>query len=76
MRCICPSYTNTNLGCVDVTGPSDATKAILVIYDIFGYFEQTLQGADILAHGDSENKYKVFIPDWFEGSPAAIEWYV
>jgi hypothetical protein len=58
----------------DVTGPSDATRAIVVIYDIFGYFEQTLQGADILAHSDSEHKYKVFMPDWFKGSPAAIEW--
>ncbi|KHN94275.1 Dienelactone hydrolase family [Metarhizium album ARSEF 1941] len=58
-----------------VTGPSDATRAIVVIYDIFGYFEQTLQGADILAHSDSEHKYKVLIPDWFKGNPAAIEWY-
>ncbi|KAG6010439.1 hypothetical protein E4U21_006438 [Claviceps maximensis] len=58
-----------------VTGPSDATKAIVVICDIFGYFEQTLQGADILAHGHSEDKYKVLIPDWFEGRPAAIDWY-
>ncbi|KAK8927343.1 hypothetical protein H634G_05363 [Metarhizium anisopliae BRIP 53293] len=58
-----------------VTGPSDATRAIVVIYDIFGYFEQTVQGADILAHSDSEHKYKVLIPDWFKGNPAAIEWY-
>jgi dienelactone hydrolase len=57
-----------------VTGPSDATKAIVVIYDIFGYFDQTLQGADILAHSDKQ-KYKVFIPDWFEGKPCPIEWY-
>jgi hypothetical protein len=58
----------------DVTGPSDATKAIVVIYDIFGYFDQTLQGADILAHSDKQ-KYKVFIPDWFKGNPCPIEWY-
>ncbi|GAO15047.1 hypothetical protein UVI_02048900 [Ustilaginoidea virens] len=58
-----------------VTGPTDATRAIVVIYDIFGYFEQTLQGSDILATGDGEHKYKVLIPDWFKGSPAAIEWY-
>lgn len=58
-----------------VTGPADATKAIIVIYDIFGYFEQTLQGADILANSGSEHKYKVLIPDWFQGNPAAIEWY-
>ncbi|KAK0723811.1 Alpha/Beta hydrolase protein [Apiosordaria backusii] len=57
-----------------VTGPSDATKGILVIYDIFGYFEQTIQGADILATSSSE-KYKVVIPDWFKGEPCPIEWY-
>ncbi|KAF4446647.1 carboxymethylenebutenolidase [Fusarium albosuccineum] len=58
-----------------VTGPIDATKAIVVIYDIFGYFDQTLQGADILAFSDAHNKYKVFIPDWFKGNPCPIEWY-
>lgn len=43
--------------------------------DIFGFFEQTLQGADILAsHG--KEKYRVLIPDWFEGSPADISWCV
>ncbi|PHH72379.1 hypothetical protein CDD80_4579 [Ophiocordyceps camponoti-rufipedis] len=57
-----------------VTGPEDATKALIVIYDIFGYFEQTLQGADILAYG-SEHKYRVFMPDWFRGKPCPIEWY-
>ncbi|KAK7426505.1 hypothetical protein QQZ08_006963 [Neonectria magnoliae] len=58
-----------------VTGPADATKAIVVIYDIFGYFDQTLQGADILAYSDDHQKYKVYIPDWFEGKPCPIEWY-
>nr|CDN29925.1 Putative protein of unknown function [Podospora anserina] len=57
-----------------VTGPSTAKKGILVIYDIFGYFEQTLQGADILATSSSE-EYKVVIPDWFKGEPCPIEWY-
>ncbi|KAI1090942.1 hypothetical protein F5B19DRAFT_503467 [Rostrohypoxylon terebratum] len=46
-----------------VTGPNDAEKGIIVIYDIFGYFDQTLQGADILATGkkfppDTEEKQK------------------
>lgn len=58
---------------IDVTGPVDAKKAIVVIYDIFGYFDQTLQGADILAFSDAHQKYKVFIPDWFKGSPCPIE---
>lgn len=58
-----------------VTGPADATKAILYIYDIFGYFPQSLQGADILSTTDDKTKYQVFMPDWFEGKPADISWY-
>lgn len=58
----------------DVTGPADATKAIVLIYDIFGYFDQTVQGADVLAYGDDKHKYKVFIPDWFKGQPCPIAW--
>lgn len=57
-----------------VTGPADATKAILLVYDIFGFFPQTIQGADILSSLGKE-KYRVLIPDWFEGSPADISWY-
>jgi hypothetical protein len=57
------------------TGPSDAKKAILIVYDIFGFFPQTIQGADVLATGDKENQYQVFMPDFFEGSPADISWY-
>ncbi|RYO74759.1 hypothetical protein DL766_009583 [Monosporascus sp. MC13-8B] len=55
------------------TGPGDATKGIITIYDIFGYFPQTLQGADILATSDSNQKYRVFIPDWFDGKPFPLE---
>ncbi|KAL5341520.1 hypothetical protein BJX70DRAFT_395903 [Aspergillus crustosus] len=57
-----------------VTGPETATKAILVIYDIFGFFPQTLQGADILSTSSTQ-KYRVFIPDFFEGEPADITWF-
>lgn len=57
-----------------VTGPESATKATLVIYDIFGFFPQTLQGADILSTSSSQ-KYRVFIPDFFEGQPADISWF-
>jgi len=57
------------------TGPSSATRGILVVFDIFGFFPQTLQGADILAHSDSEKQYQVFMPDFFEGKPADISWY-
>ncbi|KAL2269569.1 hypothetical protein VTJ83DRAFT_1753 [Remersonia thermophila] len=56
------------------TGPSDATKGLVVIYDIFGYFDQTVQGADILATSHAQ-KYQVFIPDWFKGEPCPIELY-
>ena len=56
-----------------VTGPADATKAIVVVYDIFGYFDQTLQGADILAHSDENQKYRVFMPDWFKGNPCPVD---
>jgi len=57
------------------TGPSTATRAILIIYDVFGFFPQTIQGADILAHSDKEHPYRVFMPDFFEGQPADISWY-
>ncbi len=45
-----------------VTGSKDAKSAILVVYDIFGFFPQTYQGADILAYGDKEKQYQVFMP--------------
>lgn len=56
-----------------VTGPSHATTALFLIFDIFGYFPQTLQGADILAHSDKEHQYQVFMPDFFNGEPLSIK---
>ncbi|KAJ2967648.1 hypothetical protein NQ176_g9558 [Zarea fungicola] len=53
-----------------VTGPADATVGIVSIFDIFGFVDQTVQGADILSA-----QYKVFIPDWFDGNPCPTEWY-
>jgi len=58
-----------------VTGPDTATTGIISVYDIFGYFPQTLQGADILAYTDKDHPYQVFMPDFFEGEPADISWY-
>ncbi|KAK3318923.1 Alpha/Beta hydrolase protein [Apodospora peruviana] len=55
-----------------VTGPAEATKGLVMIYDAFAYVEQTLQGADILAASDAR-KYKVFMPDWFKGDPISAE---
>jgi len=57
------------------TGPSDAKRAIFIVYDIFGYYPQTLQGADILASGDHEQPYQVFMPDFFGDNACPIEWY-
>jgi len=58
------------------TGDSSAKHGIFVVFDIFGFFSQTLQGADILAYGDKEKPYRVFMPDLFDGQPAAdISWY-
>ncbi|KAI9851029.1 MAG: hypothetical protein M1838_004640 [Thelocarpon superellum] len=58
-----------------VTGPAEAKKAILFVYDIFGYCDQTLQGADILAYSNTESPYRVYVPDWFEGQPAQRAWH-
>ncbi|KAI0202770.1 Alpha/Beta hydrolase protein [Astrocystis sublimbata] len=58
-----------------VTGPPDAEKAILAAYDIFGFSSQILQGADILASADTEQAYQVYMPDFFKGNPASMEWY-
>ena len=53
---------------LDVTGPPSAKNAILVVYDIFGFSDQMLQGADILALSDTKNgPYRVLVPDFFEG---------
>ena len=68
------SYTEIAGHKTYVTGPADSPNAILFIFDIFGYFPQSLQGADILATA-GEKKYRVYVPDWFNGSPADISWY-
>lgn len=58
----------------DATGSKDAKLGILVVYDIFGFFNQTLQGADILAYTDKDRQYQVFMPDFLEGNPADVSW--
>jgi len=58
-----------------VTGPSDAKTAIFVVMDIFGFFNQTLQGCDILATSDKDHQYQVFMPDFFDGKPLDISLY-
>ncbi|KAF8472563.1 hypothetical protein BDZ91DRAFT_715292 [Kalaharituber pfeilii] len=52
-----------------LTGPETATVGVFVIYDIFGFYPQTIQGADILA---SRLNALVVIPDFFEGEPCDL----
>ncbi|EHY53298.1 putative AIM2 family protein C30D10.14 [Exophiala dermatitidis] len=69
------SYTTVDGLKTYTTGPSSAKKGILVVYDIFGFFPQTIQGVDILAYADKDHPYQIFMPDFFEGEPADISWY-
>jgi dienelactone hydrolase len=43
----------------------------MLVYDIFGLYQQTKQGAALLA---SELDCLVIIPDFFNGEAARIEW--
>jgi len=53
-----------------VVGPADAKKAVFFVYDIFGFKQPTLQGADILANAG----YLVVMPDFFMGDYCQPEW--
>lgn len=57
---------------VDITGPSTATRAVITIYDVFGFCPQTLQGADRLAQllGDT----LILVPDFLEGNYVQHDW--
>lgn len=52
---------------VYVTGPKTSDKVVVCIYDIFGYFPQTKQGADMIAES---MQARVLIPDFFEPEEA------
>jgi len=58
-----------------VTGPATAKLGIIYVFDIFGYFPQSLQGADILSTSDEHKKYLVFMPDVLDGQPADLANY-
>lgn len=58
-----------------MTGPESATAGVVVFYDVFGFFPQTLQGADILAYSNTERPNLVLMPDFLKGNPAKIEWF-
>ena len=49
-----------------VVGPKDSKLAVLMMYDIFGYWPQTQQGADLLSEA---MKARVVMPDFFRGKP-------
>lgn len=65
------SYTNT---IPDITGPKTSDRAILYMYDVFGFKPQSLQGADILAHSSSKPCLVVMV-DWFQGAAVQEEWF-
>jgi len=52
---------------VYVTGDESSDTAIVTVFDIFGFYPQTLQGADLIA---SSLKAKVYMPDFFEPKEA------
>nr|CDI52577.1 dienelactone hydrolase [Melanopsichium pennsylvanicum 4] len=64
----------TKVGGLDAytIGPKDSKKAIVVVYDIFGYWPTTKQGADLLADA---TKARIVMPDFFRGKPIAQEDY-
>ena len=65
---------NNGMQCY-TSGPSTASSALLIIYDIFGFSPQALQGADILALADTGHEYRVFMPDFFRGEPVSLSNY-
>lgn len=58
---------------VYVTGPEGTSRALIAVFDIFGFWPQTQQGADILA---DTLKVKVYMPDFFQpSSPFSLNDY-
>lgn len=41
----------------DITGDKDAKTAVMIIFDIFGFVPQIIQGADIIAAGGNHLVY-------------------
>ncbi|KAF3073646.1 hypothetical protein CFAM422_004398 [Trichoderma lentiforme] len=53
-----------------IVGPENATKGIIDIYDIFGIWHQTIQGADRLS---AHTGFVVLVPDFFDGPGLDID---
>ncbi|PWN48565.1 alpha/beta-hydrolase [Violaceomyces palustris] len=70
-----PKGKTEKLGGLDAysIGPDDAKKAIVVVYDIFGYWPTTKQGSDVLAEALKDTK--LVMPDFFRGKPFPQEYY-
>lgn len=56
----------------DVAGNTSSKTGIVVIYDIFGFYPQTLQGADLLA---AQTGAVTFVPDVLENEYALQAWF-
>ncbi|MCJ1323998.1 hypothetical protein MMC10_000660 [Thelotrema lepadinum] len=56
----------------DKTGPAKAKTAIVLIYDVFGFAPQTIQGADLLSH--VKDGSAVYVPDFLRGSYVDPSW--
>ncbi|OCK74917.1 hypothetical protein K432DRAFT_420081 [Lepidopterella palustris CBS 459.81] len=56
-------------------GEFAAAAAIVLVYDIFGFSPQILQGADLLAHASSKHQYRVYMPDILVGNLADPAWF-
>lgn len=56
----------------DVAGSTSSKSGIVVVYDIFGFYPQTLQGADKLAE---QTGAVTFVPDFLENEYADHAWF-
>jgi len=65
-----PIHTWEKCYVVDVGDPKKETnRAIIITYDVFGYYPQTLQAADLLS---TLTNSTVYMPDLLRGQPLAI----
>lgn len=67
-----PQGSVVEVGGIEVysVGPSDAKAAIVGIYDIFGFHNNTKQFCDLVA---SATHARVLLPDFFRGAPWTAE---
>ncbi|AAW45144.2 conserved hypothetical protein [Cryptococcus deneoformans JEC21] len=65
------SYTTFNDLKTYAVGPEDVKVAVLVVYDVFAFSPQILQGADIIA----SQGYRVVMPDFLVGNYATPEMF-